>query len=94
MDSPARRGVFAATVRHRFRPMVPEDDRHPLLWSLQARRSVARCILHAEATWTELVILQDEEIAFREAFPDEDAARLRATALHDRLLKKGWREAS
>jgi hypothetical protein len=40
------------------------------------------------------VILQDQEIAFRESFPDEDAARMRATALHDRLLKKGWTEPS
>jgi hypothetical protein len=40
------------------------------------------------------VILQDEEIAFRESFPDEDTARVRATALHERLLKKGWKEAS
>jgi hypothetical protein len=40
------------------------------------------------------VILQDEEVAFRESFPDEDTARMRATALHERLLRKGWREAS
>ena len=40
------------------------------------------------------MILQDEEVAFRESFPDENTARLRATALHDRLLKKGWKEPS
>jgi hypothetical protein len=49
--------------------------------------------LRADTTWTELVILQDEEIAFREYFPDEDAARSRAVALHDRLLEKGWKQA-
>lgn len=69
------------------------DDRVGVLWSLRARRSTAKCVLHAEATWTELVVLQDDEIAFRESFPDADAARLRAAALHDRLLKKGWKEA-
>ena len=70
------------------------EDRRGVLWSLRARRSTAKCVLHADRTWTELVILQDEEIAFREAFPTEDAARLRAAALHDRLLEKGWQEAS
>lgn len=70
------------------------DDRQGVLWSLRAKRSTARCILHADRAWTELVILQDEEIAFREAFPNEDSARLRATALRDRLVQKGWEEAS
>jgi hypothetical protein len=69
-------------------------DHRGVLWSLRARRSTATCLLHPRSTWTELVILQDEEIAFRESFPDEDAARNRATALHDRLLKKGWKAAS
>ena len=64
------------------------------MWSLRARRSTATCLLHPRSTWTELVILQDEEIAFRESFPDEVAARSRATALHDRLLKKGWKAPS
>jgi hypothetical protein len=70
-----------------------DDSRQDLLWSLQARRSTAKCVLRADTTWTELVILQDEEIAFREYFPDEDAARSRAVALHDRLLEKGWKQA-
>jgi hypothetical protein len=69
------------------------DDRQGVLWSLRARRSTAKCVLHAEATWTELVILQDEEVALRESFPDEYAARLRAEALHHRLVEKGWTEA-
>ena len=67
------------------------DDRQAILWSLSARRSTAKCVLHAEPTWTELIILQDEEIAFRESFPDEDAARVRASALQERLLQKGWK---
>lgn len=70
---------------------MPSEDRQGLLWSLSARRSTAKCVLHAEPTWTELIILQDEEIAFRESFPDEDTARLRAAALHERLLQKGWK---
>jgi hypothetical protein len=69
-------------------------DHQGVLWSLRARRSTATCLLHPRSTWTELVILQDEEIAFRESFPDEDAARIRAMALHDRLLKKGWKAPS
>ena len=70
---------------------MASDDLHDVLWSLRARRSTAKCVLHAEATWTELVILQDEEVAFREAFPDQDTARMRATLLQERLLKKGWK---
>jgi hypothetical protein len=67
------------------------DDRRDVLWSLRARRSTAKCVMHPMSTCTELVILQDEEVAFREAFADEEAARVRASALHERLLKKGWR---
>jgi hypothetical protein len=67
------------------------DDRRDVLWSLRARRSTAKCVIHPVSTWTELVILQDEEVAFREAFANEDAARVRATALQERLLKKGWK---
>lgn len=70
---------------------MPSDDLHGVLWSLRARRSTAKCVLHAEASWTELVILQDEEVAFREAFPDEATARTRAALLQERLLNKGWR---
>jgi hypothetical protein len=69
------------------------SDAKGVLWSLRAKRSTAKCVLHAEATWTELLVLQDEEIAFRESFPDEDSARMRATALHERLVRLGWREA-
>jgi hypothetical protein len=73
---------------------MTSDVHQGVLWSLRARRSTAKCVLHAEAAWTELVILQDEEVAFRESFPDEHAARLRAEALHKRLVEKGWTEAS
>ena len=69
------------------------SDAKGVLWSLRAKRSTAKCVLHAEATWTELLVLQDEEIAFRESFPDEDSARMRAAALQERLLRLGWREA-
>ena len=69
------------------------SDAKGVLWSLRAKRSTAKCVLHAEATWTELLVLQDEEIAFRESFPDEDSARLRAAALHERLVRRGWQEA-
>lgn len=72
---------------------MASDDCQRVLWSLRAKRSTAKCVLQPVSTWTELLILQDEEIAFREAFADEDAARLRASALQDRLLKKGWRSA-
>jgi hypothetical protein len=67
------------------------DDRQAVLWSLSAKRSTAKCVIHAEPTWTELILLQDEEVAFRESFPDENTARVRASALHERLLEKGWR---
>lgn len=72
---------------------MDRDNRQDLLWSLEAKRSTAKCVLRADSTWIELVILQDEEIACREYFPDEDAARTRAVALHDRLLEKGWKQA-
>lgn len=72
---------------------MASDDRFGVLWSLRAKRSTAKCVLHSEPTWTELVVLQDEEIAFRESFPDAASARMRALALHERLLKKGWKEA-
>jgi hypothetical protein len=72
---------------------MDHDTRQDVLWSLQARRSTARCVLRADSAWTELVVLQDEEVALREYFPDEDAARSRAVALHERLLEKGWKQA-
>ena len=68
------------------------EERQGVLWSLRARRSTAKCVLHSDASWAELLILQDEEIAFRESFPDAFTARLRATALHQRLIDKGWKE--
>jgi hypothetical protein len=74
-------------------PPTDRENRQDLLWSLHARRSTAKCVLRAESTWTELVILQDEEVAFREHFADENAARSRAVALHARLLEKGWKQA-
>ena len=70
-----------------------DHDRQDLLWSLQARRSTAKCVLRGNSSWTELVVLQDEEVALREYFADEDAARSRAVALHERLLEKGWKQA-
>ena len=76
---------------------MDSGNRQDLLWSLRARRSTAKCVLRAEITGgmsTELLILQDDEIAFREAFPDEYTARNRASALHDRLVKRGWRLAT
>jgi hypothetical protein len=69
------------------------DDRRDVLWSLTAKRSTVSCVLRAERASAELILLQDEEIAFRESFPDEYTARVRATALHERLLDKGWRQA-
>jgi hypothetical protein len=72
---------------------MDHDSRQDVLWRLQGRRSMAKCVLRAESAWTELVVLQDEEVALREYFPDEDSARSRAVALHERLLEKGWRQA-
>ena len=72
---------------------MDRDKRQDLLWSLHARRSTATCVLRSESAWTELVILQDEEVALREYFADEDAARTRASALHERLLDRGWKQA-
>ena len=73
---------------------MDRDHRQDVLWSLQATRSTAKCVLRTESAWTELVLLQDDEIACREYFPDEEAARTRAVALHERLLQKGWKQAS
>lgn len=70
------------------------EERQGVLWSLRARRSTAKCVLNSDASWTELLVLQDEEIAFRESFPDEYTARVRATALHQRLIEKGWKETA
>ena len=72
---------------------MQRDKRQDLLWSLHARRSTAKCVLRTEYAWTELVVLQDEEVALREYFVNEEAARTRATALHERLLEKGWKQA-
>lgn len=86
----------AGELRHRCRSMG-SDDRQGVLWSLRARRSIAKCVLRVDVmgtTATELLVLQDDEIAFREAFPDEHTARVRASALYDRLVRRGWKEAS
>jgi hypothetical protein len=72
---------------------MESDERRDVLWRLTAKRSTVRCVLRAERASTELILLQDEEIAFRESFPDEDTARVRATALQERLLTRGWKQA-
>lgn len=64
------------------------------LWAVQAKRSVMKCVLHVEPTWTELLVLQDEDVAVRETFPDREQARAQAQALHDRLIALGWQNAS
>lgn len=69
-------------------------QRETLLWSLRARRSVAKCVLAATASTAELLILQDGDVTIRERFPDEEIARLRARALRDGLVQRGWREVS
>lgn len=63
------------------------------LWAVQAKRSVMTCVLHVEPTSTELLVLQDQEVAVRQTFLDRDQARAQAEALLDRLLKRGWRNA-
>ena len=73
------------------------DDAEPkeaLLWSLRAKRSTAKCVLSTTPHAAELLILQDEEVAIRERFPDEDIARVRARALREGLLQRGWRHGS
>ncbi len=64
------------------------------LWAVQAKRSVMKCVLNVEPTWTELLVLQDEDVAVRETFPDQEQARAKAQALHERLIALGWRNAS
>ncbi len=64
------------------------------LWAVQAKRSIMKCVLHVEPTWTELLVLQDEDVAVRETFPDEEQARAQARALHERLIALGWQNAS
>ena len=63
-----------------------------ILWRLRAKRSVAKCVLSVHPAVAELLILQDEELAIREPFPDQDTACLRAQALHDALVERGWRD--
>jgi hypothetical protein len=63
------------------------------VWAVQAKRSVMKCVLHVEPTFTELLVLQDQDVAVRETYPDCEQARVKARALHDRLIEHGWRNA-
>jgi hypothetical protein len=65
-----------------------------VLWNIRAKRSIAKCVLHVEPTWSELLVLQDKEITLREVFSDEGVARLRAGELKSALNQRGWREVS
>ena len=69
---------------------MPLED----LWVIHAKRSVVKCVLHVEPTWTELLLLQDDDVASREVFPDDASARSTALKLKQRLLGQGWRDAS
>lgn len=73
---------------------MDDDQRETLLWSLRAKRSVAKCVLCTSATRAELLILQDDDVTIRERFPDEDGAIRRARALREGLVGRGWRDAS
>ncbi len=64
------------------------------LWAVRARRSVMKCVLHVEPACAELLVLQDDDFTVRETFPDEEQARAQARALHQRLLARGWQNAS
>ena len=64
------------------------------LWTVRARQSIVKCVLQVDATWSELLILQDQDVTSREVFQDPEMARARAHALRDRLIEKGWRDAS
>lgn len=65
------------------------------LWSVRANRSTAKCLLHIEPGWAEVLITDDEDaIAAREFFQDVEHARVHARELYDRLVGKGWRDAS
>jgi hypothetical protein len=64
------------------------------LWTLRAKQSIVKCVLQVDSTWSELLILQDQDLTTREVFPDPEMARARAHALHERLIEKGWRDAS
>ena len=64
------------------------------LWTVRAKRSVVKCVLHAEPTWVELLLLQDDDITIRETFQDDGIARAKAAALRERLMALGWRQAS
>lgn len=63
------------------------------VWAVQAKRSVMKCVLHVRPTFTELLVLQDQDVAVRETFADQDGARAMAQALHERLTAIGWRDA-
>ena len=64
------------------------------LWTVRAKQSIVKCVLQVDATWSELLILQDRDVTSREVFQDQETARAHARALHERLIEKGWRDAS
>ncbi|PYR89965.1 MAG: hypothetical protein DMF84_22260 [Acidobacteria bacterium] len=66
------------------------DDRAAILWRLRARHTTATCVLQPLAVGALLTLLQDDDVVFREAFPDAHLAEARARALRARLQGKGW----
>lgn len=63
------------------------------LWSIHAKRSLVKCVLHVEPDFTEMLVLQDEDVALRQTFADRAEACARADALRQRLIAIGWRNA-
>ena len=70
--------------------MLPTED---VLWSLNAKRSIAQCVLVTHGEGAELLVRQDREVVVRELFADAGLARARGVMLGDQLSSKGWRNA-
>lgn len=66
------------------------DARAAILWRLRARHTTAHCVLQLLPVGALLTMLQDDDIVFRETFPDARLAEARADALRGRLEAKGW----
>jgi hypothetical protein len=65
-----------------------------VLWSLQAKHSIVRCVLHVEPARCELLVQQDLVTTVRQVFSEEESARARAVAMREALNGVGWKDTA